>query len=115
MSWRSTIKGKARDVVTQPYDIGKHRTEEENQRKAVALIKGVRFLRDSVDDEVHCMPAIPICLHFLQGSTNNMAHPALAMLITEFFYRPSSLCTVFPEVFSHEVPRVAVCLAATAV
>ena len=33
----------------------------------------------------------------------------------DFFYAPSSLGSVFPEVFSCEVPRVAVCLAATAV
>lgn len=44
-----------------------------------------------------------------------MAHPALMALVTEFFYAPSSLGSAFPEVFSREVPRVAVCLAATAV
>ncbi|KAI5984692.1 hypothetical protein EDC04DRAFT_2615640 [Pisolithus marmoratus] len=48
------------------------------------------------------------------GSTNNMAHPALVALVMDFFYSPSSIGSVFPEVFSHEVPRVAMCLAATA-
>lgn len=44
-----------------------------------------------------------------------MAHPALAALITNFFYSSSSLNSAFPEVFSREVPKVAVCLVATAV
>lgn len=51
----------------------------------------------------------------LQGSTNNMAHPALAALVTDFFYSPSSLNSVYPEIFSREAPKVAVCLASTAV
>lgn len=45
-----------------------------------------------------------------------MAAPALAALVTEFFYTgPSALSTIFPEVFGREVPEVTVCLAATAV
>ncbi|KAF9230678.1 hypothetical protein BU15DRAFT_83326 [Melanogaster broomeanus] len=99
MMWHSTLKGKAHEVVTQLYNIGKHHTAAENQAEAETLIKGAVFLRDGVDDE---------------GSTNNMAHPALATLVMEFFYGPASLGTVFPEVFSCEVPRVAVCLVATA-
>ncbi|KAI5994996.1 hypothetical protein EDD15DRAFT_2365894 [Pisolithus albus] len=71
----------------------------ENQSQSQALIKGTMFLRDGVDNE---------------GSTNNMAHPALAALVSDFFYSSSSIGAVFPEVFSREVPRVAVCLAATA-
>ncbi|KAF8546813.1 hypothetical protein OG21DRAFT_1490799 [Imleria badia] len=44
-----------------------------------------------------------------------MAAPALAALIVAFFYTGSSaLGITFPEVFSHEVPEVTVCLAATA-
>jgi Domain of unknown function (DUF6532) len=51
----------------------------------------------------------------VQGSTNNMAHPALATLVTDVFYSSSSLNSVFPEIFSREAPKVAICLAATAV
>ena len=55
-------------------------------------------------------------LIFLQGSTNNFAAPALAALVTEFFYTgPSALGPVFPEIFGREAPKVAVCLVATAV
>lgn len=50
-----------------------------------------------------------------QDSMNNMSHSALVHLITEFFYAPLLVGTAFSKVFSHEVPRVAVCLAATAV
>ncbi|KAI6006097.1 hypothetical protein EDD15DRAFT_2359232 [Pisolithus albus] len=99
MTWRSTIKAKAREVLLRFYDVGAHCTEAENQSQSQALIKGAMFLRDGVDNE---------------GSTNNMAHPALAALVTDFFYSSSSIGAVFPEVFSCEVPRVAMCLAATA-
>jgi len=45
-----------------------------------------------------------------------MASPALAGLIVEFFYTGSSaLHALFPEMFSQEVPKTIVCLAATAV
>ncbi|KAI5984476.1 hypothetical protein EDC04DRAFT_2615724 [Pisolithus marmoratus] len=41
------------------------------------------------------------------GSTNNMVHPALVALVMDFFYSPPLISSVFPEVFSHEVPSVA--------
>ncbi|KAF9233084.1 hypothetical protein BU15DRAFT_66891 [Melanogaster broomeanus] len=82
MMWHSTLKGKAHEVVTRLYNIGKHHTVAENQAEAETLIKGAVFLRDGIDDK---------------GSTNNMAHPALATLIMEFFYGPASLGTVFPK------------------
>ena len=45
-----------------------------------------------------------------------MASPALAGLILNFFYTgPSALASLFPEVFTQEVPKPVVCLAATAV
>jgi len=45
-----------------------------------------------------------------------MASPALAGLIIKFFYTGSSaLGNLFPEVFAHEAPTTAICLAATAV
>ena len=44
-----------------------------------------------------------------------MASPALAGLILEFFYTGNSaLTSIFPEVFTQEVPKSVVCLAATA-
>ena len=50
--WRSTVKAKAREVLTRFYDIGVHRTEVENQSQAQALIKGAAFLRNGIDDKV---------------------------------------------------------------
>ena len=45
-----------------------------------------------------------------------MVSPALAGLILEFFYTgTSALAGLFPEVFTQEVPKSVVCLAATAV
>ncbi|KAI6027297.1 hypothetical protein BKA83DRAFT_4123369 [Pisolithus microcarpus] len=99
MTWRSTIKVKAHEVLPQFYNVGAHCTEVENQLQSQALIKGAMFLRDGVDNE---------------GSTNNMVHPALVALVMDFFYSSLLIGAVFPEVFSHEVPRVAICLAATA-
>jgi len=52
----------------------------------------------------------------LQGTTWNMASPALAGLVVDFFNTgPSALCSLFPEVFAQEVPKPTVCLATTAV
>ena len=52
----------------------------------------------------------------LQGTTWNMASPALAGHVVDFFYTgPSALCSLFPKVFAQEVPKPTVCLAATAV
>ncbi|KIK18556.1 hypothetical protein PISMIDRAFT_109219, partial [Pisolithus microcarpus 441] len=57
------------------------------------------FLRDGVDE---------------YGHTNNLAHPALAGLIINFFYMgSSSLRQLFLEVFRMEVLRVTVAIAAT--
>ncbi|KIK13949.1 hypothetical protein PISMIDRAFT_117901 [Pisolithus microcarpus 441] len=96
--WHSIIQGKAHEILTWFHNIGKHRSDAENQSEAQMLIRGAVFLRDGVDAE---------------GSTNNMAHPALVALITDFFYALSSLSIAFPEVFSCEVPKVAMCLVAT--
>lgn len=52
MTWRSTIKAKAREVLPRFYDIGGDHTEEENQLQSRTLIKGAAFLRGGVDDEV---------------------------------------------------------------
>ncbi|KIJ07459.1 hypothetical protein PAXINDRAFT_19355 [Paxillus involutus ATCC 200175] len=73
---------------------------EENLANAQQLICGAVYLRDGIDED---------------GSTRNMASPALAGLIIEFFYTGSSAVGVlFPEVFGREVPKATVALAGTA-
>ncbi|KAG9310022.1 hypothetical protein JVU11DRAFT_10059 [Chiua virens] len=48
------------------------------------------------------------------GKTNNLAHPVLAGLVMDFFYGDDkSIGKQFPEVFSVEVPRVTIAIAAT--
>lgn len=59
MTWRSTIKAKARQVVPRFYDIGPHRPAEENQIEAEELINEALFLRDGVDDEVRVVFSAP--------------------------------------------------------
>ncbi|KAG9317722.1 hypothetical protein JVU11DRAFT_1938 [Chiua virens] len=99
MTWHSTLKSKAHELVPQFYSLGDRLTPAENKAKAQALIQGSTFTLDGVDEE---------------GSTNNMAAPALGALIISFFYNgPSSLVVTFPNVFTAEVPEVAICLAAT--
>lgn len=47
---------------------------------------------------------------------NNLAHPALAGLVVEFFYTGSNATgNLFPMVFGAEVPHPAVVLAATTI
>ncbi|KIM65650.1 hypothetical protein SCLCIDRAFT_112427, partial [Scleroderma citrinum Foug A] len=74
----------------------------EHAEKGVLIPPGKysTFIRDGVESN---------------GTTRNMASPALAGLVLEFFYTgPSALASLFPEVFAQEVPRSVVCLAATA-
>ena len=52
MTWWSTVKAKAHEVLPRFYNIRAHHTEMDNQAQAQALIKGAAFLRDGVDDEV---------------------------------------------------------------
>jgi hypothetical protein len=52
MTWRSTIKAKAREVITRFYDIGPQCNARDNQSQSQALIKEATFLRNGVDDEV---------------------------------------------------------------
>ncbi|KAI6000636.1 hypothetical protein EDD15DRAFT_2362122 [Pisolithus albus] len=105
-NWRSALRKKARIYVTQRYKWDPENRREVNSSIAKDLLgdRGV-FLRDGIDENTNC-----------QGYTNNLAHPALAGLIIDFFYTSSSssLGKLFPEVFSAEVPRVAVAIAATA-
>ncbi|KIM54994.1 hypothetical protein SCLCIDRAFT_86556, partial [Scleroderma citrinum Foug A] len=97
MTWRSTLKVKAHEYVLRHYPLGGQRSAEENLLNAQALIRGAMFVRDG-------------------GTTQNMASPALTGLVVDFFCTgPSALCSLFPEVFTQEVPKPTVCLAATAV
>ncbi|KIM63483.1 hypothetical protein SCLCIDRAFT_117031 [Scleroderma citrinum Foug A] len=101
MTWRSTIKAKAHEYIVRHYPLGSTKSCEENLANAQELICGAKFLRDGVEPD---------------GTTKNMASPALAGLILEFFYTgTSALASLFPEVFTQEVPKSVVCLAATAV
>ena len=55
MTWRSTLKAKARELVPHFYQLGEGFTPAENKAKANALIRGSAFTFDGVDDEV-CAP-----------------------------------------------------------
>ena len=55
MTWRSTVKAKAREYVTRFYPLGSSRSAEENLENAQKLVCGAMFVRDGVDDSV-CPP-----------------------------------------------------------
>ena len=55
MSWRSTLKAKAREHVLHFYSLGERFTPAENKAEAKLLIRGSAFTLDGVDDEV-CAP-----------------------------------------------------------
>lgn len=52
MSWRSTLKAKARDYVVRYYPLGGPRTPEENLASAEELLRGAQFVRDGVAEDV---------------------------------------------------------------
>jgi len=52
MTWRSTLKSKARDIVPHFYNLGNQFSAEDNLATAQDLIRGSMFVRDGVDDEV---------------------------------------------------------------
>jgi hypothetical protein len=52
MSWRSTLKAKAREYVIRYYPLGGVRTPEENLASAEELIRGAKFVRDGVAEDV---------------------------------------------------------------
>ncbi|KAI6028250.1 hypothetical protein EDC04DRAFT_2899001 [Pisolithus marmoratus] len=100
-NWHLALRKKAHTYVTQCYKWDPENCHEVN----LGIVKDLlgdrgAFLRDGIDEN---------------GYTNNLTHPALAGLIVDFFYTSSSLSLgkLFPEVFSAEVPRVAVAIAAT--
>ncbi|KIJ57495.1 hypothetical protein HYDPIDRAFT_35056 [Hydnomerulius pinastri MD-312] len=100
-NWQSALKKKARNYVTQRYQWDSQNHPEINAKIAKDLLANSgRFLKNGTDD---------------QGRTNNLAHPALVGLIIDFFYTsPNTVGTLFPKVFTNEVPRVAVAISATA-
>ncbi|KAI6032440.1 hypothetical protein EDC04DRAFT_2898154 [Pisolithus marmoratus] len=100
-NWRLALRKKAHIYVTQYYKWNPENHHEVNSGIVKDLFGDCgAFLRDGIDEN---------------GYMNNLAHPALAGLIVDFFYTSSSssLSKPFPEVFSAEVPRVAVAIAAT--
>ncbi|KAF8546251.1 hypothetical protein OG21DRAFT_1491437 [Imleria badia] len=100
MTWHSTLKAKARELILRFYAPSEDLTLETNKMNAELLIRQSAFTRDGIDEE---------------GSMTNMAAPTLAALVVSFFYTSlSALQVLFPKVFGHEVPEVTICLAATA-
>jgi len=64
MTWRSTLKAKAREYVLRHYPLGGQRSAEENLSNAQALIRGAMFVRDGVDEDV-CRPTLCITCYLL--------------------------------------------------
>ena len=52
MTWRSTLKSKAREHIVRYYDLGGHQSPEETLADAQALVHGSAFLRDGVAADV---------------------------------------------------------------
>ena len=52
MTWRSTLKAKAREYVVHHYSLGGHRSAEENLTNTRELIHGAMFVRDGVEEDV---------------------------------------------------------------
>ena len=117
-NWRSALRKKARVYVSQRYKWDPDNHREVNIAIANDLLgdRGA-FLRDGVDGQVSRVCALScVCLIYVQGHTNNLAHPALSGLIIDFFYTGvTSVGQLFPEVFGAEVPRVTIAISATAV
>lgn len=55
MTWRSTLKVKARDVVRRFYSLGEEHTAAENREQALDLIRGSAFTFNGVDEEVRSL------------------------------------------------------------
>ncbi|KAI6023095.1 hypothetical protein BKA83DRAFT_4125777 [Pisolithus microcarpus] len=99
-NWHSGLRKKAHSFVAQCYQWDPENHCEQNIKIARHLLgNGSLFLKNGADDE---------------GHANNLGHPVLTGLIIDFFYSGStSVGQLFPEVFSLEVPRVAVAIATT--
>ncbi|KAH7917601.1 hypothetical protein BV22DRAFT_1135273 [Leucogyrophana mollusca] len=100
-NWQSSMKKRARVFAVERYEWDPNGDPAANKAIALKLLaNGGDFLKDSIDED---------------GRTNNLASPALAGLIVDYFYTgPNSVGMLFPEVFNKETPRPAVALAGTA-
>jgi len=52
MTWRSTLKAKAREYVMHHYLLGSHQSSEDKLANARELVHGAMFVRDGVDEDV---------------------------------------------------------------
>jgi len=52
MTWRSTLKSKAHDIVPRFYNLGNQFSAKDNLATAQDVIRGSMFMWDGVDDEV---------------------------------------------------------------
>lgn len=52
MTWRSTLKSKARDMVPRFYPLGEELPPAENKVQAQELVRGSAFTFDGVDEQV---------------------------------------------------------------
>ena len=57
MTWRSTLKSKAREYVVRDYPLGSNQPAEQNLANAQKLIQGAMFVRDGFEEDV-CSPTI---------------------------------------------------------
>ena len=57
MTWRSTLKSKAREYVVRHYPLGSNQPTEQNLANVQKLIQGAMFVRDSFEEDV-CSPTI---------------------------------------------------------
>ena len=101
MTWRSTLKVKAREYVLRHYPLGGQRSAEENLSNAQALIHGAMFVRDGVNEDVcHPMLCITLYLRLFCRVQRGIWRLQLSLdLLLIFLYR--TLCTM--QSFSRSV------------
>jgi len=61
VTWHSTLKSRAHDVVHRFYKLGDQFSAEVNLATAQDLIKGSAFLQGGVDEEVSCAQKQLLC------------------------------------------------------
>jgi hypothetical protein len=52
MTWRSTLKAKARELVPRFFTLGENQSPKTNKANTEVLVRGSAFTQDGVDDEV---------------------------------------------------------------
>lgn len=130
-TFRGRLRDTAREIVKQHYALfppsdpnspvltQRERRTYTAERVAELLDHGGRFLQNGMDEQVStsqsCITLRPLVNQHLQGSTNNLTHPALDALCFEFFYSSDdSLGTLFPQEFQ-TFPEESYVLACTVV